>query len=92
MKGKRVQFDDAMWLALDMLARDSRRDFQTLANEAFADLLKKHGRPVSLGEALRESARRTAANDPSQGSAPRQGRGGAKAASRTPKGKRPGGR
>jgi hypothetical protein len=40
------------------------RDFQELADEAFADLLKKHHRPVTLKEALRESARRHPANDP----------------------------
>jgi hypothetical protein len=32
------------------------QDFQELANEAFRDLLKKHGRPASLKEALRRSA------------------------------------
>ena len=31
-------------------------DFQELADEAFRDLLKKHGRPSSLKEALRRSA------------------------------------
>ena len=31
-------------------------DFQELADEAFRDLLKKHGRPASLKEALRRSA------------------------------------
>jgi hypothetical protein len=40
------------------------KDFQELADEAFADLLKKHQRPVTLKEALRESARRAPANDP----------------------------
>jgi hypothetical protein len=33
------------WNALDLLARDSILDFQELADEAFADLLKKHGQP-----------------------------------------------
>jgi hypothetical protein len=32
------------------------KDFQELADEAFRDLLKKHGRPASLKEALRRSA------------------------------------
>jgi hypothetical protein len=32
------------------------RDFQVLADEAFADLLRKHGRPVDLKTALRQSA------------------------------------
>jgi hypothetical protein len=30
--------------------------FQEVADEAFADLLKKHGRPVGLKAALRKSA------------------------------------
>jgi hypothetical protein len=64
VKGKRVQFDDETWLAIDTLARDSKRDFQDLSKEAFADLLKKHDRPVSLKDALRESVRRDPANDP----------------------------
>ena len=55
MPGKRVQFDQATWNALDLLARDSMRDFQELADEAFADLLHKHGRPVDLKTALRQS-------------------------------------
>jgi len=32
------------------------KSFQELADEAFNDLLKKHGRPASLKEALRRSA------------------------------------
>jgi hypothetical protein len=60
MPGKRVQFDDETWAALDMLARDRMMDFPELADEAFRDLLKKHGRPSSLKEALRRSAGDTA--------------------------------
>ena len=56
MPGKRVQLDDATWQALDLLARDSMRDFQELADEAFRDLLRKHGRPTDLKTALRRSA------------------------------------
>jgi hypothetical protein len=56
MPGKRVQFDDETWQALDLLARDSMRDFQELADEAFRDLLRKHGRPTDLKTALRQSA------------------------------------
>jgi len=37
MPGKRVQFDDETWLALDMLARDRMMDFQELADEAFRE-------------------------------------------------------
>ena len=63
MPGKRVQFDDETWQALDLLARDSMKDFQELADEAFRDLLDKHGRPDDLKTALRKSLRQTAAND-----------------------------
>jgi hypothetical protein len=56
MSGKRVQFDDEIWLALDALARDRMMDFQELADEAFRDLLKKHNRPTDLKSALRQSA------------------------------------
>ncbi|HEX3502216.1 MAG TPA: hypothetical protein VHU22_02355 [Xanthobacteraceae bacterium] len=56
MPGKRVQFDNETWQQLDLLAHDQMKDFQELADEAFGDLLKKHGRPASLKEALRRSA------------------------------------
>jgi hypothetical protein len=56
MPGKRVQFDDATWQAIDLLARDRMMDFQELADEAFRDLLNKHGRPTDLKAALRQSA------------------------------------
>jgi predicted DNA-binding ribbon-helix-helix protein len=56
MPGKRVQFDDETWLALDVLARDRMMSFQELADEAFRDLLKKHNRPTDLKSALRQSA------------------------------------
>jgi hypothetical protein len=56
MPGKRVQFDDATWRALDLLARERMMDFQEPADEAFRDLLSKHHRPVDLKAALRESA------------------------------------
>ena len=56
MPGKRVNIDDETWMALDLLARDRMATFQELADEALADLLKKHGRPVDLKAALRRSA------------------------------------
>lgn len=56
MPGKRVQFDEETWQALDLLARDSMKEFQELADEAFRDLLRKHDRPVGLKAALRRSA------------------------------------
>ncbi len=56
MPGKRIQFDEESWAAVDLLARDRMMTFQELAEEAFRDLLRKHNRPVDLKEALRESA------------------------------------
>ncbi len=56
-RGKRVQFDPETWQALDLLARDRMMNFQELADEAFRDLLRKHGRPTDLKDALRRSLR-----------------------------------
>jgi len=56
MHGKRVQFDDETWAAVNLLAKDRMQSFQELADEAFRDILKKYGRPTSLREALRRSA------------------------------------
>ena len=55
MRGKRVQFDDETWHALNLLAHDQMKEFQELADEAFRDLLRKHGRPTDLKSALRQS-------------------------------------
>jgi predicted transcriptional regulator len=82
MVGKRVQLDEETWRALDLLAKDSAKDFQELADEAFADLLKKHRRPVTLRDALRQSLRRQPANDPGSGGQGRADR--AKARPRPP--------
>ena len=56
MKGKIIKFEPEDFAALDQLARDRMTTFQELADEAFRDLLKKHGRPTDLKEALRRSA------------------------------------
>ena len=55
MPGKRVQFDDETWQAIEAVADRTRMDFQELADEAFADLLKKHKQPVGLKAALKQS-------------------------------------
>jgi hypothetical protein len=60
MPGKRVQFDEETWRALDLLARDRMMDFQEIADEAFRDLLRKHGRPTDLRSALRQSSGQSA--------------------------------
>jgi antitoxin-like ribbon-helix-helix protein len=56
MVGKRVQFHHETWQELRLLAAENMKSFQELADEAFNDLLRKHGRPASLKEALRRSA------------------------------------
>jgi hypothetical protein len=60
---KLIEFYPETLQALELLARDSMKDLQDLADEAFRDLLKKHGRPNSLKEALRQSTRQIPAND-----------------------------
>jgi hypothetical protein len=57
MPGKRVQFDEETWAAIDLLAHDTMADFQELADEAFRDLLAKHGRPLGLKDQLKRSLR-----------------------------------
>lgn len=60
---RRIEFDGETWHALHQLSLDSMKSLQDLADEAFRDLLKKHRRPVTLKEMLRESARSQPAND-----------------------------
>jgi hypothetical protein len=71
---KLIAFDPETWMALDLLAQDRMASVQELADEAFADLLKKHGRPTTLKLALRDSGRSTAAESvsPSKSSARRR--------------------
>jgi hypothetical protein len=63
MVRKLIEFDAATMTALKLLASDSVSTLQELADEAFRDLLKKHGRPTNLKEALRQSLRKHPAND-----------------------------
>lgn len=58
---KLIEFDDDTLSKLSQLARDRMGTLQELADEAFADLLKKHGVPIDLKDALRKSARNTTA-------------------------------
>ena len=55
MPGKRVQFDDETWQAIDAVAKGKEKTFQQLADEAFKDLLQKHRQPVGLKAALKQS-------------------------------------
>jgi hypothetical protein len=58
---KLIAFDDDTFDKLRQLARDRMATIQDLADEAFADLLKKHGIPIDLKDALRKSAREAGA-------------------------------
>jgi hypothetical protein len=67
MIGKRIQFHEETWQQLRLLASESMKSFQELADEAFNDLLTKHGHPASLKEALQRSAGETAKIIPLKG-------------------------
>ena len=54
---KLIAFDEDTFDKLKQLARDRMATFQELADEAFADLMKKHGIPIDLRDALRKSVR-----------------------------------
>jgi hypothetical protein len=53
---KLIAFDDDTFDKLTQLGRGRMATIQELADEAFADLLKKHGIPIDLKDALRKSA------------------------------------
>jgi hypothetical protein len=69
-----VQIDDETWHVLVLLARDRMMTFQELADEAFAELLKKYDRPVTLKAALRKSANLSADVVPFRPKGPRAGK------------------
>lgn len=54
---KLIDFDDETLDKLIQLGRDRMATAQELADEAFADLLKKHGVPIDLKDALRKSVK-----------------------------------
>ena len=54
MRGDGV-FDETRTAAPRVFTRHSAKSFEELADEAFADLLKKHKQPVGLKAALKES-------------------------------------
>jgi hypothetical protein len=53
---KLIAFDDDTFDKLTQLGRSRMATLQELADEAFAGLLKKHGVPIDLKDALRKSA------------------------------------
>ena len=64
VRRKLVEFDQETWQALDLLARDSMQTFQELSDEAYRDLLRKHGRPTDLKAALKASAQSSDTSHP----------------------------
>ncbi len=70
---KLIALDEDTYDKLKQLGRDRMATLQELADEAFADLLKKHGIPLDLKDALRKSAAltKTLAKS-SAGSSPRR--------------------
>src|SRR5262245_54916666 len=54
MVGKRVQFDEVTWEAIQAVMRDAGMSFQGIADEAFSDVLKKRKQPVGLIASLKE--------------------------------------
>jgi hypothetical protein len=55
--GKRLQFDRETWNAIDLMARDQMKSIEEITEEAFRDLLKKHGRSADFREQLKLSVR-----------------------------------
>jgi len=52
---KMVNIDTGTLEALELLARDRKVNLQDLIDEAIADLLKKHHRPVGVREMFSQS-------------------------------------
>ena len=52
---RRIELKAETWHALDKLQYETGRPLHDLAEEAFADLLRKRGPPRSLRAALREA-------------------------------------
>jgi hypothetical protein len=66
--GKRLRFDRETWNAVDLLARDQMKSVEEITEEAFRDLLKKHGRSADFREQLKLSARAANSNTKSRSS------------------------
>jgi non-homologous end joining protein Ku len=69
---KLIAFDDDTFDKLKQLGRDRLATVQELADEAFADLLSKHGIPVDLKDALRKSVKLSGQTDKHEPAPPRK--------------------
>lgn len=67
LRRKLFILDARLLAALEGLARERGVAVNELADEALRHYLKKHARPVTLRDALTQSARIIAANDPGRG-------------------------
>jgi hypothetical protein len=67
---KLIAFDDDTFDKLTQLGRGRMATLQELADEAFADLLKKHGIPIDLKDALRKSASASKTQPATKGAKP----------------------
>jgi hypothetical protein len=65
--GKRLQFDRETWNAVDLMARDQMKSVEEITEEAFRDLLKKHGRSADFREQLKLSVRAAKRGTPGAG-------------------------
>ncbi len=63
VRRKLIAFDEETWQALDVFARDSMKTWQELSDEAFRDLLKKHGRADDLKTALKLSIKQAGTDE-----------------------------
>ena len=63
VRRKLIAFDEETWQALDVFARESMKTWQELSDEAFRDLLKKHGRANDLKTALKLSIKQSGADN-----------------------------
>ena len=63
VRRKLIVFDQDTFHALDLLARDSMKSWQELSDEAFRDLLRKHGRADDLKTALKLSIKQAASDE-----------------------------
>jgi hypothetical protein len=60
---RRIEIDRELWHALQPLMHEQGWTLHQAADAALRVLLRKHHRPISLQDALRESLRRQPAND-----------------------------
>ena len=75
-KRKVFAVDARVIQALSLFARETGASLDDVADQAFRELLRKHKRPTSLKDALKESTRRVPANDrePASRAKPARGR------------------